>query len=72
MSEILPCKKHGIKPIWREILPNDLSAMQNYPLGQKRRELYCPQCEAEYEITKAAPAVDAWNKANRQDDSGER
>lgn len=62
-EEILPCKKHGIKPHWVED-PIDPTSNLSWP-RIKRRRLVCGQCEIESEAAKNDPYIKEWNEKQK-------
>jgi hypothetical protein len=66
IDEILPCKKHGIAPSWRD-KPIQPYEMQNLlRQGVREKELYCTQCEFEAQLVEKEPAINNWNNRNRK------
>ncbi len=65
MDNILPCKKHGMKPQWVEEELNPYShSIQAMAFGGLKpgRKLVCFQCESESKAAQLQPEIDAWNK----------
>lgn len=63
-DNILPCKKHGIKPQWVEEERNpyeSAAAHMGYGLKPKRK-LVCFQCESESKAALLQPEINVWNK----------
>jgi hypothetical protein len=66
--KLLPCKKHGTKPIYREREYPPPFDHLNYALALTKgviKEYYCAECELERDIEARNRIVKAWNDNNK-------